>query len=72
MPTPGFEFHKRCIKPDGTKERIEVSKNNYYLKKYTPPKGKSYSAVQGPKQSHADFLKAIKNADPYTGFRKLF
>lgn len=70
MASPGFEFQKNVEKADGTHERIE-GMGGYRLKKYTTPSGTSFSSVQAPKQSRADYLQSL-GEDNFTGFRSIF
>lgn len=72
MSTPGFKFVNRDVKADGTRERIELSDNNYALKKYTCPDGSTYSSVQSPRIQHNVYSPEAKSVDPMIGFRSTF
>lgn len=72
MSTPGFRFVGRDIKADGTTERIELSSNNFALKKYTCPDGSRYVSVQPPSVKHSDFSPSARKTDVFAGFRSMF
>ena len=75
MATRGFKAKEEQpkVRPDGTKERVELSEQHGALKKYFDKEGRrKFTDVQAPGESHADFYARVKKKDVLAGFRALF